>query len=147
MSTRTPTAPIAGEQVLCRVEVPRGGRVKWSATGTVDFVSPFACPFNYGSAPERAAPDGDPLDVVLLGPDLPRGAECTARVWAWVDFEDAGTPDPKWICGPMAPAPGELARVARFFRLYARLKAPLNQIRGKRGPTRYRKLHILSTRD
>jgi inorganic pyrophosphatase len=119
------------------VEVPRGTRVKWGSDGSIDFVSPFACPFNYGSAPDLPAPDGDPQDVVLLGPPVQRGAERTVTVRARVRFVDDGVADDKWICADQTLSPAETRRVARFFRLYAAIKRPLNRLRGKTGPTRY----------
>ena len=72
------------ERVEEIVEVPRGGVVKRRADGTVDFISPVPCPFNYGSAPSLPSGDGDPLDVVLLGPTLAKGARQQAPVWGVV---------------------------------------------------------------
>jgi len=31
------------------IEVPRGSFLKRGSTGSIDFVSPMTCPFNYGS--------------------------------------------------------------------------------------------------
>ena len=55
------------------IEIPRGGFLKRGSTGELDFISPFPCPFNYGSIPAFIGLDGDLLDAVVLGPRLPRG--------------------------------------------------------------------------
>ena len=119
------------------IEVPRGGHIKRTDAGTIDYVSPFACPFNYGSVPDTRSGDGDRLDVVLLGPSLPAGARVKARVVGLIDFLDAGEDDPKLICSERAPSARELAIVTGFFKRYAYLKGALNWLRRKTGPTRY----------
>ena len=60
-------------EVVVVVEVPRGGRVKRAADGSIDYVSPLACPFNYGSAPDLPSADGEPHDAFVLGPALALG--------------------------------------------------------------------------
>jgi len=119
------------------IEVPLGGFIKRRDDGSVDFISPAPCPFNYGSVPETRSGDGDRLDAVVLGKRLGRGARVTLPVVARVDFVDAGDEDPKWICslGPITRR--ERVLVAGFFGLYARAKTVLNALRGKRGATRY----------
>lgn len=118
------------------VEVPRGGRVKWGSDGRVDYVSPWASPLTYGSAPDVLASDGDPLDVVVLGPPLPRGHAGDLPVWGVVRFVDDGVVDDKWVLGPAPPTPAEVAELERFFRTYARLKRWLGRLRWARGDTR-----------
>ena len=124
-----------GDIVEVVIEVPRGGFVKRRADGSVDFVSPVPCPFNYGSARGTLADDGDPLDVVLLGPRRPPGFAGRFRIWSVVDFVDAGQADPKLVCGPTPPTAADRRRVRVFFRLYARVKRLLNRARGQRGVT------------
>jgi inorganic pyrophosphatase len=119
------------------VEVPLGGFIKRRDDGTVDFVSPLPCPFNYGSVPDTRAGDGDRLDAVVLGPRLPRHARVRVRLRGQVRFVDAGQDDPKLICSPSALSPRDRVRIRAFFWCYARAKALLNAARGKSGLTHY----------
>ena len=54
------------------IEIPRGSFLKRGSTGHIDFISPFPCPFNYGSVPAYIGQEGDLLDAVVLGPALAR---------------------------------------------------------------------------
>lgn len=127
-------------EVVVVVEVPRLGLIKRRDDGSIDYVSPLPCPFNYGSVPGTVSGDGDRADAVVLGPKLARGTRLRARVVARVDFVDAGELDPKWVCVPEGTARADLGSVVAFFRTYAVLKTVLNGLRGKRGPTVYRGL-------
>jgi inorganic pyrophosphatase len=129
--------PQRGDAVRVRIEVPRGGLVKRRSDGRIDYVSPLPCPFNYGSLPGTRAPDGDPIDAVLLGPRRAEGDEVEASVIAVVRFVDAGADDPKLVCAAGAPSPRDLRLVAAFFRFYAVAKAALNRARGIEGRTAY----------
>lgn len=119
------------------IEVPRGGFIKRTDVGGIDYVSPFPCPFNYGSVPGTRSGDGDRLDAVVLGRRLPRGARVRMRVVGIVRFIDAGQDDPKYVCAEGDPSLREVASVTCFFRAYALLKGALNRVRGKHGPTRF----------
>ena len=85
------------------VEVARGGRIKRRPDGSIDFMSPFASPFNYGSASGRDAADGDPEDAIVLGPPIEPGTVVQMQVWGRVEFFDAGLADHKWVCGSLMP--------------------------------------------
>jgi inorganic pyrophosphatase len=124
------------ERVDVLVEVPRGGWVKRTAGGALDFVSPLPAPFNYGCVPDRVSGDGDPLDVVLLGPRRPRGHRESATVRAVVRFVDAGDSDDKVICSPAPLTRRDRWLVHAFFRIYGPAKGLLNRLRRRRGPTR-----------
>jgi inorganic pyrophosphatase len=124
-------------EVEVLIEVPRGSFVKREAGRGVEYVSPLPCPFDYGCVPDLPGADGDPLDVVLLGGRHPAGTRLRARVWAVVRFEDDGAADDKLVCGPCPPDAAELARVERFFRLYAHPRRWMNLARGRRGRTRF----------
>lgn len=128
--------PAIGDAVRVRVEIPKGSLVKRRADGHVDFVSPLPCPFDYGSLPDTVSADGDPIDALLVGRPQGRavGAEVDSRVLAVVRFVDAGRDDPKLVCGATLTV-AERRELARFFRLYARLKHVLNRLRGGRGAT------------
>ena len=122
--------PVAVEVV---VEIPRGSFLKRGSTGHVDFVSPFPCPFNYGSVPAYVGLEGDLLDAVVLGPRLHAGATITVPAWGAVILCDRGMTDDKLICSRNAIDALERERVLRFFRFYARCKGLLNWWRGRPG--------------
>ncbi|NOY92735.1 MAG: inorganic diphosphatase [Deltaproteobacteria bacterium] len=128
-----------GDSVRVRVEIPKGSLVKRRANGSVDFISPLPCPFDYGSLPDTRAADGDPIDALLVGEPQGRrrGTQVDARVLAIVRFIDAGAEDPKLVCGTPPLSPKDRRRVERFFRLYAPLKRALARLRRQRGETRY----------
>jgi inorganic pyrophosphatase len=67
------------------IEIPRGGFLNQGSTGELDFISPFPCPFNYGSIPTLIGLDGDLLYAVVLAPRIPRGT--TVKVIAWGRLE------------------------------------------------------------
>jgi inorganic pyrophosphatase len=118
------------------VESPRWSLVKWRSDGSIDFISPLPCPYNYGCIPGVSSGDGDPLDVVVLGPRLHRGQRVRLPVVGVIGFLDAGCSDPKVVCS--ARPPGWLSRTGllTFFRLYALFKRVLYLVRGQRGETR-----------
>jgi inorganic pyrophosphatase len=120
------------------IDVPRMGFIKRKDDGSVDFISPLPCPFNYGSVPGTRSGDGDRIDALVLGPRLSRGDRRTWRVLGAVRFTDAGASDPKWICaahGPLGLA--DRLQIELFFRVYALAKRALNRARGRTGATRY----------
>lgn len=119
------------------VESPRGAVVKRRADGSVDFVSPVPCPFNYGCAPGQRSGDGDPLDVVVLGPRLRRGTRLTLPVVGVIGFLDAGCQDPKVICSLRPLRGADRLAVEAFFRVYAQAKRLLHLLRREPGETRY----------
>ncbi len=122
-------------EVEVEVEVPRFAFVKRFEGGTIDFVSPLPTPFNYGAVPGSHAPDGDRLDVVLLGPRQAAGTRLVAPVYGVVHFVDAGQDDPKLVVSARPPTPSERAQIRAFFTTYARAKSLLNWARGEHGGT------------
>jgi inorganic pyrophosphatase len=102
----------------------------------VDFVSPLPSPYNYGSVEDTLAPDGDPVDAIVLGPRLPLGARWEGAVQAVYLFLDDGEPDPKLICSRTPLRAIDRRGVEAFFRTYAWMKRGLYLTRGRRGPTR-----------
>lgn len=87
------------------VEIPRGSTVKYeldksSGHMRVDRVVPVAdgYPLNYGFIPQSIAPDGDPLDFVVLGDfSVAPGALVRLRIVGFIDITDEGEPDGKLI--------------------------------------------------
>jgi inorganic pyrophosphatase len=128
---------MTAESLTVVIDVPRGSFIKRNDDGSVDFVSPIPCPFNYGHVPGTLADDGDALDAVVLGPKLSLGSTANVVARARIDFIDAGQADPKWVCASAPLSRLERVQVAGFFRCYAVAKGSINQLRGKRGPTRY----------
>jgi inorganic pyrophosphatase len=55
------------------IEVPRGSFVKRGSSGSIDFLSPLPCPFNYGAVPTLLGLEGDLLDAVVLGKRIASG--------------------------------------------------------------------------
>jgi inorganic pyrophosphatase len=144
VSVRPPPHEYIGLVVEVIIEVPKGGFIKRTDDGAIDFVSPAPCPFNYGSVPDTRSGDGDRLDAVVLGPGLARGARVRVNVVARVRFTDAGQDDPKLICSDRPLGRLDRAKVTTFFAVYARAKALLNRVRGKAGPTRFGGLEVVA---
>ncbi len=113
--------------------MPRGSFLKRGSTGSIDFVSPLPCPFNYGAVPTLVGLEGDLLDAVVLGPRLPLGARLRVHAWGAVTLRDRGLVDDKLICSMSEPTARERRFVLRFFAFYARCKGLLNWWRGRPG--------------
>lgn len=101
------------------VEIPAGTDQKWEAAkdgdgleweiedGAPRRVRYLPYPANYGMIPGTLLPtpaggDGDPLDVVLLGPALARGTVTEARPVGVLRLLDGGEQDDKVIAVPMS---------------------------------------------
>jgi inorganic pyrophosphatase len=115
------------------IEIPRGSFRKRGSTGQIDFVSPFPCPFNYGSVPQLVGQEGDLLDAVVLGRRLPLGSHVRVRAWGAVVLTDRGMTDDKLICSEQPLSPIQQHLVLGFFHLYAKCKGLLNLWRLRRG--------------
>lgn len=115
------------------IEVPRFSFLKRGSTGTLDFVSPLPCPFNYGSVPMYVGLEGDLLDAVVLGPRLAFGSRVWMRPWGAVVLTDRGMTDHKLVFAREAPSARQRRNVLRFFHFYARCKALLNALRRRPG--------------
>jgi len=118
------------------IEIPRGSFLKRGSTGCVDFVSPFPCPFNYGSVRQYIGGEGDYLDAVVLGPRLDAGSRVVVPAWGAVGLSERFMYDDKLICAPFGVSAQQRRRVLRFFRFYALCKGLLNLARGRRGRSR-----------
>lgn len=120
---RTPMPRDSVGNITVVVEIPAGTNDKWEidkSTGRLMWeqkdgrprvVSFLPYPGNYGFIPRtllsrEAGGDGDPLDVIILGPSLPRGAVVTARLIGVLRMQDGGEQDDKLIAvslnGPFA---------------------------------------------
>ena len=130
-------APAAGStrppELEVVIEVPRFSFLKRGADGSIDFVSPLPCPYNYGAVPTYLGQEGDLLDALVLGPRLRLGTRLRVSVWGAVRFEDRGMPDDKLVCGSRPPRTAERQQLLRFFAFYARCKGLLNAWRHRPG--------------
>jgi inorganic pyrophosphatase len=115
------------------IEIPRGSFLKRGSTGELDFISPFPCPFNYGSVDKYIGLEGDLLDAVVLGPRLQRGKRVTVPAVGAVGLTDRGMYDDKIICSPAPATAQQRFLILLFFRFYARCKGILNFFRGRPG--------------
>ena len=96
------------------VEIPAGTNAKWQVnkySGQLEWeqengknrvVNYLPYPGNYGMIPQTLLPkeaggDGDPLDVLLLGPELPSGALVKIKLIGMLMLRDRGEVDDKLI--------------------------------------------------
>ena len=129
--------PAPGELCDVIIEYPRWSMLKRRSDGSLDFVAPLPCPYNYGSIFGRTSGDGDLLDAVVLGPRLPLGTRLPLTAIGVIGFLDLGVHDPKVICtrGPISAR--ERTGLELFFRSYALFKRTLAALRGQPGATAY----------
>lgn len=102
----------------------RDGAIRWEMkSGAPRVVRYLGYPGNYGMVPRTLLPkeaggDGDPLDVIVLGPALERGAVASARVIGVLKLLDGGEQDDKLIAvldgTPLAEARDIAQLDARF---------------------------------
>jgi len=115
------------------IEIPRGSFLKRGSSGSLDFVSPFPCPFNYGSVDAYLGLEGDLLDAVVLGPRLKRGSRVSVQALGAIGLTDRGMYDDKLICSDAALGYWQRIAILLFFRIYARCKGVLNLFRRRAG--------------
>lgn len=118
------------------IEIPRGSFLKRGSDGRVDFVSPFPCPYNYGSIHQYIGGEGDYLDAVVLGPRLSAGSRVEVNAYGAVGLSERFMYDDKLICAPEPLTATQRTAVLRFFHLYAACKGVLNMLRRRRGRSR-----------
>jgi inorganic pyrophosphatase len=91
------------------IEIPRGERRKFefdmrANTRAVDRIMPAdigAYPVNYGFVPQTISYDGDPFDVLVLGPPLRGGAMARGRIVGLMLMEDEKGIDSKVVLSPV----------------------------------------------
>lgn len=90
------------------VEIPRGVSKKWEydpATNglrldrTLD-ASLGGYPVNYGFVPQTIGPDGDPFDVLVLGPPVERGTFVEGVIVGVMRMDDEKGSDDKVVVAP-----------------------------------------------
>jgi inorganic pyrophosphatase len=116
------------------VEIPRGERRKWEFDMTtqerrLDRVMPDSLdgyPVNYGFVPQTISYDGDPFDVLVLGPPLPGGEIVRGVIVGLMRMEDEKGHDAKVVTSPVGPegtplfelSASDQEEMAAFFRTY-----------------------------
>lgn len=106
--------PRRGDATMAVIEIPAGTLAKWEVMkphgnlewevrdGKPRVVQYLAYPANYGMVPGTVMAaedggDGDPLDVIVLGPTLPRGSVHPVRVVGVMWAIDGGERDDKLL--------------------------------------------------
>jgi inorganic pyrophosphatase len=129
------TAPMNRDGTInAYIEISRGDRRKWefdvaANARAIDRVMPESLggyPVNYGYAPQTVSYDGDPFDVLVLGPALPGGTVVRGMIVGVMEMEDEKGLDSKVVVTPLAddgrPAQALTAadrqRIGDFFRRY-----------------------------
>jgi inorganic pyrophosphatase len=118
------------------VEIPAGTNAKWEVvkeSGTLEWeerdgrprvVAYLAYPGNYGMIPrtllrKELGGDGDPLDVIILGPALERGAVAAVRLIGVLELLDRGERDDKLIAVRPGEPLGDVSNLAELDTRYA----------------------------
>jgi inorganic pyrophosphatase len=130
------TESVVAPSVEVVIEIPRGSFLKRGSDGRVDFVSPFPCPYNYGSIHQYIGGEGDLLDAVVLGPRLPAGSRVRVNAYGAVGLSERFMYDDKLICALQPITLKDRRNILIFFNIYAFLKGILNLFRGQKGASR-----------
>lgn len=113
------------------VEIPAGTDSKWEVTkpegelrwqiknGAPRVVQYLGYPGNYGMIPQTILPkeqggDGDPLDVLVLGPAQPRGSVIPVRVIGVLELLDGGEQDDKLLAVVPGTPLGDVTSLAEL---------------------------------
>jgi len=129
--------PINGDgSVNVVIEIPSGTNSKWEVSktngelkwtyknGTPRVVNYLSYPGNYGMIPKTILPkesggDGDPLDVLVLGPAVPRGSVIGAKIIGILHLLDGGEKDDKLIAVTHSSALYQINSIEELDKVYA----------------------------
>jgi inorganic pyrophosphatase len=116
------------------VEIPLGELRKWefdmrANARTIDRVMPpeiGGYPVNYGFVPQTVSYDGDPFDVLVLGPSLPGGELAIGVIVGVMFMEDEKGLDSKVVTSPVdgsgrprySLTPADRQRIGSYFARY-----------------------------
>jgi inorganic pyrophosphatase len=128
------TSSLAGNLINGYIEIPMGELTKYefdmgTNTRKVDRVMPDSLggyPVNYGYVPQTVSFDGDPFDVLVLGPALPGGELVKGVIVGLMLMEDEKGLDSKVVISPVdengkakyALTPEDQARIGEYFNAY-----------------------------
>ena len=141
------TAPVNADGTLNGVvEISRGDSTKWEFRIPlnrleVDRVIPTALggyPTNYGFFPRTISYDGDPADVLVVGPPIAGGEIVKGRILALMKMMDTGDLDSKVVVSPVddrgqpryALEAADRDRLTQFFNTYKRHQGKTTEITG-----------------
>jgi len=99
------TPPFEGQLLNGYIEIPRGGRQKYELdmaknAPKIDRVIPEKIggyPINYGIVPQTVSYDGDPFDVLVLGPPLKTGEKVKGVIVGLMHMTDEKGIDSKVV--------------------------------------------------
>ena len=130
------TPPFDGELLTGYIEIPLGGRNKFELdmaknAPALDRVIPEKIggyPVNYGIVPQTVSYDGDPFDVLVLGPPLKTGERVKGVVVGLMQMTDEKGVDSKVVISPVGADGKPLhqltqavrKRIADYFNRYKR---------------------------
>jgi len=116
------------------IEIPRDDRRKWELDmaandRAIDRMMPESLggyPVNYGFVPQTVSYDGDPFDILVLGPPLAGGALVRGVIVGLMRMEDEKGLDSKVVVSLTGPdgrpvhalAPADQQRIGGYFRRY-----------------------------
>ena len=116
------------------IEIPRGERRKYefdmkANARAIDRVMPPGVgpyPVNYGYVPQTVSYDGDPFDILVLGPALPGGAIVRGTIVGIMHMEDEKGLDSKVVVSTVdargrarhALTNADRARIGAYFKRY-----------------------------
>lgn len=128
------------------VEIPKGESTKWEFRiqlnrREIDRMIPAELggyPINYGFMPQTISYDGDPADVLVLGPTLEGGTVVKGRIVALMGMMDTGDIDSKVVISPLdasgaplyALEPAHREQMERFFNTYKNHDGKVTKITG-----------------
>jgi inorganic pyrophosphatase len=130
------TPPFDGQLLTGYIEIPRGGRQKYELdmaknAPRIDRVIPEKIggyPVNYGLVPQTVSYDGDPFDVLVLGPALKTGDVVKGVIVGVMHMTDETGLDSKVVMSRVGAdgkplhqlTDADRARVADYFNRYKR---------------------------
>lgn len=124
------------------IEIPRGESTKWEFRiplnrREVDRMIPpelGGYPTNYGFLPRTISYDGDPADVLVLGPALAGGEVVRGRIVGLMEMTDTGDLDSKVVVSPVNANhrldAADRARLEQFFNTYKNHEGKVTKITG-----------------